>query len=319
MLPFAKRALVRDRYHARSDVEARLDRSWQNAAPRRAGSALMFDATYVINLDRSTDRWAAMQITLGAMGIHDAIRWSATEPGELPGWFEELRERGLLARETFRFNEPARRFEVACALSHQAVLREIIRTGARTALILEDDIALAGDPATWPERCRTAFADLPPSWGVWYLYRCLDIESRVTRLTPRTVRPWMPLGGAAYAVTSDGARRLLGTIDPVRTPVDWAYAAMGVRRGRVEAYAASPRLILPGAAPSIIREQVHDDRWVVDGVTVPPEYWPAVLLPGLSRASLGEFGPFPDLVTRVKILRRHVRRRLHCRPLAPDA
>jgi GR25 family glycosyltransferase involved in LPS biosynthesis len=274
----------------------------------------MFEATYVINLDRSTDRWEALQPVLRAMGVAPAIRWSAVDALEL-GSIDALRAAGLIGRELFNFKGPARRYEIACALSHQAVLREIVRTRPATALILEDDVALAGDPVTWLQRCREAYADLPTGWELWYLYRCLDIERRAARLTPRTVRPWMPLGGAAYVVTPAGAERLLEASVPVATPIDWAYAADAVRRGRVAAYAASPRLVLPGAFRSIIREAVDDDPFVVDGVTVPPEYWPAELVPTLSRQSRGQFGPFRDLRHRIMIVRRRLRRSVRRRPV----
>jgi GR25 family glycosyltransferase involved in LPS biosynthesis len=170
-------------------------------------------------------------------------------------------------------------------LSHALLLDEIIGRGWRSALILEDDVDLAGDPATWSERLHAAYRDLPASWELWYLYRCLDIAHRVRRISSRTVIPWTPQGCAAFAVTAAGARIIRDATRPVGNAVDRVLMNVVKTRG-IKAYAASPMLVDPGQMASLINTQPGQRTWVDNGVNRPPEYWPEEYL-----AHLGERVP----------------------------
>ena len=235
----------------------------------------MIAATFVINLPGSDARWQAMQSVLATGALPQPVRWAAVDgSGLAAAAIDALQERGMLARDLSRFDPECRVGEIGCALSHAAVLREVVRRDLPAALILEDDVLLAGDPRDWQSRFRAALAELPADWDIWYLYRCLDIRHRTVRTGRRTVRPWTPLGAAAYAVTRAGARKLLGAIEPVDDAIDRMYVDRAIRPGRVRAYAASPLLIDPGRQPSIINRRDSTRRWVVDGVNRPPEYWP---------------------------------------------
>jgi hypothetical protein len=146
-------------------------------------------------------------------------------------------------------------------------------------------VVLAGREATWRARCERAFADLPPDWDIWYLYRCFDVEHRVRRTSRRTVVPWTPQGGAAYAVSLAGARKMVAALTPVSSAVDRVYADL-VQRRKLNAFAASPLLVLPGPEPSIINRENPSKEWVKNGINRPPEYWPDEYL-----AHLGEVAP----------------------------
>lgn len=248
----------------------------------------MFDAVYVINLATSTDRWASMQRLLAHAGFSDAIRFEAIDGHALgEAGVRALQDKGLLARDLSRFDAACRAGEIGCALSHAAVMRELVEKGVGSALVLEDDVALAGDPVTWRTRCERAHRDLPPGWDLWFLYRCFDVAHRVKRLTKRIVVPWTPLGGAAYAVSERGARKILPALQPLASAIDRIYVEDLVRPGRLEAYAASPLLIEAGTEhPSIINFENPEKGFVVSGVNRPPEYWPREYL-----AHLGEQAP----------------------------
>ena len=252
----------------------------------------MFDAIYVINLDRSPERWQWMQTAiLPAFAAANVIRWPAVDGSSLDARrLAEFRGDGSLAEHLSLFLRRPER-EIGCAMSHIGVLREVSVSGYASALILEDDVALAPPLELWPERLRAAFADLPAGWEIWYLYRCLDLRHPTRRLTSRTVRPWMPLGGAAYAVTPAGARKLLNAVLPISLPIDHAYARQAVRPGRVAAYAASPRLIEPGHFASIIRAGLRHDPFLAGGVNRPPEFRARNDVKHLSREERGEYGP----------------------------
>ncbi|MCC6928125.1 MAG: glycosyltransferase family 25 protein [Gemmatimonadaceae bacterium] len=255
----------------------------------------MFDATYVINLDRSVDRWAHAQRITALAGLPNVIRFSAVDGRALGAQgMESLQRRGVLSTDLSRFSAGCYEGEIGCAVSHALVLQDILERGWRTALVLEDDVELAGDPATWRARSEAAFRDLPRDWEAWYLYRCFDIEHRVRRLSPRTVVPWVPQGGAAYALSATGAAIFHKALTPVGDAVDRVYMDV-VKARAIKAFAASPLLIDPGVQPSVINLDNPSKEWVEDGVNRPPEYWPVTHL-----AHLGESVPEapPPLHTR---------------------
>lgn len=234
----------------------------------------MFDGVCVITLDRAAERWTQVRAVAERAGLGPLTRVRGVDGRTLDAAaLQQLQHDGLLADDLSAFHPDARAGEIGCGLGHAAALREIIAKGWRTALVLEDDVVLAGDAATWRTRAEEAFADLPTSWDVWYLYRCFDIAHRIQRLTPRTVVPYTPQGGAAYAVTARGAQRMLRAITPLARAVDSVYMELVRSRG-VEAYAASPMLIDPGTMPSLINTDATARAWVEGGVNRPPEYWP---------------------------------------------
>ena len=264
----------------------------------------MFDGVCVVNLDRAPERWAHMQRVAAAAGLGALTRVPGVDGRALDVEALAARQRGGdLSHDLSEFHPVAGAGEIGCGLGHAAALRHILDRGWRTALVLEDDVELAGDPGTWRERSAAAFADLPVEWDVWFLYRCFDIAHRVVRLTPRTVVPYTPQGGAAYAVTAHGAHQLLGAMMPLARPVDRTYMEL-VRSQRVTAFAASPLLIDPGSMRSLINEDAVQREWVVNGVNRPPEYWPTSHL-----EHLGELPPARHLFERWwRTGRRFVRR-----------
>lgn len=246
----------------------------------------MFDATYVINLDRSADRWAHAQRITALAGLPNVIRFSAVDGRALGAdGMEALQRRGVLSTDLSRFSEGCFDGEIGCAVSHALVLQDILDRGWRTALVLEDDVELSGDASTWRARFEAAGRDLPRDWEAWYLYRCFDIEHRVRRLSPRTVVPWVPQGGAAYALSASGAAIFHRALVPVNNAVDRVYMDV-VKSRAIKAFAASPLLIDPGVQPSVINLNNPSKEWVENGVNRPPEYWPVTHL-----AHLGESLP----------------------------
>lgn len=234
-----------------------------------------FEAVYVINLRRSIERWDATRAMLASVGIDDPIRWDARDGEALEK--EEIRQlqrEGVLAQDLSAFAPQAMRGEIGCALSHAAVLEEIVERDLTCCLILEDDSEIAGTSEEWPRRLAAAAADLPSGWDLWYLFRCFDVKVRIKRLSPRTVVPWTPLCAAAYAVTADGAKMLLDGVYPIGKAIDRIYGEDVVRRGRIKVFAASPPLMIPGDFPSIINANYGEKEWVENGVNRPPEFWP---------------------------------------------
>ncbi|HOB03181.1 MAG TPA: glycosyltransferase family 25 protein [Casimicrobium huifangae] len=89
-------------------------------------------ACYLINLDRSPQRLAAMQARLAELGIAHA-RIAAVDGAQLTD------EEFLRHTVENRYYKPIRRGEVGCYLSHLKVLQAFLASDAHYALILEDD------------------------------------------------------------------------------------------------------------------------------------------------------------------------------------
>src|SRR5579872_7189635 len=142
-----------------------------------------FTATYVINLARSADRWEALQPALRVMGCPNIIRFEAIDGFRMGAAdIQRLQESGVMATDLSAFDAACFAGEIGCALSHAAVLGDIVRRRCASALILEDDVVLAGSSRSWPRRFQAAFSDLPPTWELWYLYRCFDTRHRTKRV-----------------------------------------------------------------------------------------------------------------------------------------
>ena len=233
----------------------------------------MFAATYVINLRESTDRWEAMTDVLRRTGLPHVVRWEAVDGRGLDdNCLRTLQSIGILAPDLSKFAPHAIKEEIGCALSHLGVLTDIVRRGLRRALILEDDVVPTGPDEDWHQRFARAYADLPRTWDVWFLYRCLDRKDQTQRQTPRTLVPHLPYGAAAYAVSRRGAETLVRAVLPLYQPMDCIVAEDLVRQACVRAFAASPRLFQPGTHKSIINANNPDKDFMIDGVSHPPEF-----------------------------------------------
>lgn len=90
----------------------------------------------VINLDRSTDRLAAITARLAAAGI-DWQRHPAAAPASTEAALTHPLYRGARMRKLFR--RDMTRGEVGCFLSHMAAMQAALDEGAPLALIFEDD------------------------------------------------------------------------------------------------------------------------------------------------------------------------------------
>jgi len=110
-----------------------------------------FDACYLINLDRRTDRLKESAQELAMVGIRFE-RFSAVEPTteQYPG----------------RINLDLGR--IGCGLSHKAVIQKAKDSRAESVLIFEDDILLAPD---FKESVDGVIDDLKCQvWDIFYLY-----------------------------------------------------------------------------------------------------------------------------------------------------
>ena len=134
-----------------------------------------FDACYVINLDRRTDRWAHTQRQLAKVGLQDAavrfpgVDGSKVDVGALlkAGTLTPMAvERFALPLEEKLFGMDLTPGGLGCALSHRAVWQRIVDAGHQCCLVLEDDVE-------FHPLMRRTFADrwarVPADWELVYL------------------------------------------------------------------------------------------------------------------------------------------------------
>lgn len=175
----------------------------------------MLPATFVINLERSSERMAAMDTQLRAARVAytrfpavDGTRADTADTADATAWCA-------------RHCTPAM---LGCTLSHIHVWRHVVDHALPCALVLEDDVTLAPDFA---RRLMEALRRVPADYDVLYL-GCFGLCSpdglsalaapvvrMVTGRRPRSVKPGLfvpawPLGSHAYIVSAKGARKLHG-------------------------------------------------------------------------------------------------------------
>ena len=177
-------------------------------------------ACYLINLDRSPDRLAAMSERLADAGI--AFERVAAVDGMAlteQQFLEQTREN--------RYYKPLRRGEVGCQLSHLEVMRRFVSSRRRYAVILEDDAILAdGFPGLLREaiQLREGSTDRRLAWDVLKLAqgrrRLIDLGplGRDHRLVE--YGPSVPITTAAAIWTHAAAERWVRAYRGTARPID---------------------------------------------------------------------------------------------------
>ena len=109
--------------------------------------------TFLINLDKSTERLASARFQLERNSIPfervSAVMGAALDKRERMEKYDSIR--ALLAN-----GKPLRDGEIGCSLSHCLVYKKMVEEGIDVALILEDDIVLGKE-----------FADVVKAVGSW--------------------------------------------------------------------------------------------------------------------------------------------------------
>lgn len=169
---------------------------------------------FYINLDHRTDRRDYMEAQFEALGLR-AERFRAATPADVTA--ADLAP--VTAEEARRCLTPT---EIATSVSHQRVWRRMIEDGHGHALVLEDDCELS-------PQIPAFLAEFDRQGGASGLVR-LETRSRsqiLARRASRMVRgvglhqpyTW-EWGSAAYIISADEARRVLGSPHRFRAPVD---------------------------------------------------------------------------------------------------
>ena len=186
---------------------------------------------FLINLDRHPDRLAAAQTRLSQAGVK-AVRMPGVDGASLSPAARRAavaRFHAILARG--RLYTPG---QIGCALSHQAVYRQMIDENLPATLVFEDDVQLSPGFPTSLAAAETL----------------LDVNRRQVFLFSDGTYPPLPSAGNAFSRTQNGdcaeaylitlpaARELLRVNSPMVVMHDnWSRSAA---RGHIELYRATP-------------------------------------------------------------------------------
>lgn len=173
-----------------------------------------FDHIYILNLDKRSDRWAAIQKQLERTDITKAKRFSAIEKS--PGW-------------------------VGCYESHLAILQRALSENARNILVLEDDAELYAD---WMPNWVAASREIPIDWDMIYLGFNLNPEANLPppRVAPHILLLNDALTTHAYAVNGKYLQPLIECVKAHignNLPIDVVYSR---QFDHIKAYGLYPML-----------------------------------------------------------------------------
>ncbi|WP_245419715.1 glycosyltransferase family 25 protein [Phyllobacterium salinisoli] len=173
---------------------------------------------YVINLDRSKERLTAIKDSAKQFGVV-VRRVPAVDGRVLPqsaladldvGAFKRLHGKNVM---------PA---EIGCYFSHLKALQEIAQGDEPHAVVVEDDVEFTAD--------FTPFVEALSRVSGWDAVKLVNHRTPLfRRFRQVNAGYWIgrcshgPLGSsAAYAVTREGAKKLLEALRPMRLPYDVA-------------------------------------------------------------------------------------------------
>jgi GR25 family glycosyltransferase involved in LPS biosynthesis len=159
--------------------------------------------TFVINVERDTERRALLAKRLDALGILHTFLKAVDGRTLSAADMERASPRRVLA-----FRRPLLPNEIACGLSHLAAIAEGVRLGHDFFCVLEDDVVPAAKLPLCLERdTLTALAEF-------------DVLRLFTHLVVRMLRPgW---GGQGQIYSRRGAEKILASMIHVRAPFDYA-------------------------------------------------------------------------------------------------
>ena len=177
---------------------------------------------YVINLDRSQERWQRINDHLHNLGLV-AQRISAVDAAQYDNVFLSKHYNESLNKKSFFIGlKPA---EIGCFLSHRKALKAFLTDSKKKyAVILEDDVEFVADPRQF---CGQWLTVLNGNDAVMLkLFKRRAISGEWVDRCERTgvVRPRLvPLGTQSQIVNRRAAKALLTAFEQFSMPVDAAY------------------------------------------------------------------------------------------------
>ena len=177
---------------------------------------------YVINLDRSQQRWQRIDAHLQSLGVV-AQRISAVDAAQCDSAFLSKHYNKALNKEAFFIDLKAA--EIGCFLSHRKALTAFLTDSTKNyAVILEDDVEFVANPSQFCDQWRTVLKGNAPV--MLKLFKRRGISGELVNQSEHTgiIRPRLvPLGTQAQVVNRSAAQALLTAFEQFSMPVDVAY------------------------------------------------------------------------------------------------
>ncbi|MGO8693168.1 MAG: glycosyltransferase family 25 protein, partial [Rectinemataceae bacterium] len=208
-----------------------------------------FDAVWVLTIPRSAGRREFMSRQLEGL----EFEFFTGVDGSILGSDPRVDLPAALAR----YGRPVRINELACTLSHLVMFQSMLDSGLERLLVFEDDAVFLRRNAAWVSYCLER---LPVDWELFYLGyrdgelrgfqrefqellgRKRDPSEVVSRSVGRGIRTAAGHDYThAYAVTSEGARKLLEGAYPVQYTADGWLEHKVIER-KITAYISVPKL-----------------------------------------------------------------------------
>lgn len=229
---------------------------------------MFFDHIYVITLQRAKDRHVHLARELE--GIDYSIFWGRDNREFDSDMLEKNNiYNATLAKRHNRYGKAMSKGQIGCSWSHRLVYEDILLHNYTNALILEDDIVINKKAMTL---LPAMMQQLPADWELLYLgfdkheqapanagikkvlYHFLHSlgllklsHKTIAHLYPQKISPYIYLSGYhdcthAYAITAEGARKLIDLQTPVSFVADHLLAYAGTNQ-LLKSYLVQPRVI----------------------------------------------------------------------------
>jgi glycosyl transferase, family 25 len=182
---------------------------------------------WLINLDRSTSRRAAMEERLGALGLQYTRFLGIDGRKEWETLVDDV-DLAAFRRNVGREVLPG---EIGCYASHLAVWRALIDSPHDVALVLEDDVVFHTD-------FMDALDAVLEAYGTWDIVKlnCIRAKQPILRrrLGPYRLNAYVGAftGMGAYLITRSFAQAQMPLMFPMRRPIDHALDEFDARTFR---------------------------------------------------------------------------------------
>ncbi len=196
-----------------------------------------FDATYVINLDRDTEKLARVMSRFTAQEI-EPVRFSGIIPNDPPDSGPENLKSG----------------HHGCGMSHQKVIESAFTHGCDNVLIFEDDVVLRDDTSQIMQTVVKQLQKLP--WDIVYLG--LDLDSDSTRVAPNLFQFWQGYHLHAYAINRPAMQTVAGVIADAAAKRDWHHDAAVSRTPGLNKFYTDPLLAIQEPGYSATYDKIVD-------------------------------------------------------------
>lgn len=191
--------------------------------------------TYVINLDRRTDRWSTFSKQHILSQFKSLERFSAVDGSKLDTQNDE--RISMHTRQNIFYKTRRSHYEICtpgaigASLSHISIWEEFLKGDAEYVVVFEDDTVVDEKALTYID---TLIPKLPDEWDMWLL-GCHRWAFKGKPLEKNSPKGWWSVsaftGAHAYILSRQGAKLLLEEPYPIETHIEYYISACSLLKG----------------------------------------------------------------------------------------